>query len=192
MYLFIDTISEPTYIALFDEKRHIINTRTWPGKQKEFDTLTEEINDLIGQNNISYKMLSGIIVIVWPGSFTGTRVTTLVANALNYGFNTPLIPLTVSEFFALQDAPLPWITSVTKKEVLMWGDNSSKSGELRQISDLPDGTYTALWPIDFWEKKWTISLAHNYAGVIKNISLKKFHNRIQPLYAKDPNITKML
>jgi tRNA A37 threonylcarbamoyladenosine modification protein TsaB len=64
MYLFIDTISEPTYIALFDEKRHIINTRTWPGKQKEFDTLTEEINDLIGQNNISYKMLSGIIVIV--------------------------------------------------------------------------------------------------------------------------------
>lgn len=64
MYLFIDTISDPTYVALFDEKRHIIDTRTWPGKQKEFDTLTEEINDLLEKNNIPYKSLSGMVVIV--------------------------------------------------------------------------------------------------------------------------------
>lgn len=36
-----------------------------------------------------------MVVMVGPGSFTGTRVTTLVANAISYGFNTPLFPLTV-------------------------------------------------------------------------------------------------
>lgn len=64
MYLFIDTISEPTYVALFDEKRHIIDTRTWPGKQKEFDTLTEEINDLLEKNTVSYRSISGMVVMV--------------------------------------------------------------------------------------------------------------------------------
>ncbi len=137
MYLFIDTISDPTYVALFDEKRHIIAAQSWPGKQREFDTLTEEINDLLEKNNITYKGLSGMVVMVGPGSFTGTRVTTLVANAINYGFNTPLFPLTVGEFFALQDAPLPWITSVTKKEVLVWNDRKHDA-TIEQISDLPE------------------------------------------------------
>jgi hypothetical protein len=60
-----------------------------------------------------------------------------VANAINYGFNTPLFPLTVGEFFSLQDAPLPWITSVTKKEVLLWNDKKSDA-VLEQISNLPE------------------------------------------------------
>jgi len=64
MYLFIDTISDPTFIALFDEKRHIVDTQTWSGKQHEFDTLTEEIHQLLEKNHIPYKVLSGIIVMV--------------------------------------------------------------------------------------------------------------------------------
>lgn len=188
MYLFIDTISEPTYVALFDEKRHIIDTQSWPGKQREFDTLTEEINDLLEKNNITYKSLSGMVVMVWPGSFTGTRVTTLVANAINYGFNTPLFPLTVWEFFSLQDAPLPWITSVTKKEVLLWNDKKNDA-MLEQISNLPEGNYTTLAPIDFQHQRNTIKTAHNYTKVIAHLSLNKSHERVKPVYAKDPNIT---
>lgn len=188
MYLFIDTISDPTYVALFDEKRHIVDTQAWPGKQREFDTLTEEINDLLEKNNISYKWLSGMVVMVGPGSFTGTRVTTLVANAISYGFNTPLFPLTVWEFFSLQDAPLPWITSVTKKEVLLW-TNKGQDAILEQISNLPEGTYTTLAPIDFQHQKNTIKTAHNYTKVISQLPLNKSQERVKPVYAKDPNIT---
>lgn len=188
MYLFIDTISDPTYVALFDEKRHIIATQSWPGKQREFDTLTEEINDLLEKNNITYKGLSGMVVMVGPGSFTGTRVTTLVANAISYGFNTPLFPLTVGEFFALQDAPLPWITGVTKKEVLVWNDKK-QDATIEQISNLPEGTYTTLAPIDFQGQRNTIKTAHNYTKVIAQLSLNKSQERVKPVYAKDPNIT---
>jgi len=156
MYLFIDTLSDPTYIALFDEKRTILDSKTWPGKQKEFDTLTEEIDVLISKNNLSYNNLSGIIVIIGPGSFTGTRVTTLIVNALNYGFNTPLFPLTVGEFFILQNAPLPWIIPITKKEVLLWTEKEAESYNLTQIAELPAGVYTSMAPIDFIDRTHTL------------------------------------
>lgn len=64
MYLFIDTLSDPTYIALFDEHRKIIGARTWPGKQKEFDTLTEEIDSLLQKHTLSYRSIIGIVVII--------------------------------------------------------------------------------------------------------------------------------
>ena len=64
MYLFIDTLSEPTYICLFDKVRSIIDSHTWPGKQKEFDTLSEKIDEFLSKNSIHYKQLSGIVVMV--------------------------------------------------------------------------------------------------------------------------------
>lgn len=64
MYLFIDTLSEPTYICLFDAKRNIIASHVWIGKQKEFDTLGDEIDDLLSNNTLTYSDLLGIAVIV--------------------------------------------------------------------------------------------------------------------------------
>lgn len=187
MFLFLDTLSEPSYLALFDEKRNIIDSQNWPGKQKEFDTLSEKIDEFLLRNSIHYKQLSGIVVIVWPGGFTGTRVTTLVANSLAYSFGVPLFALTVWEFFAYQDAPLPWMIAITRKEVLLWQDQ--KNPVLSQMSDLPEGTYSTLAPIDFDSPKHTIQTRDDHARVIANLSLKNPQNKIQPLYAKDPNIT---
>jgi tRNA A37 threonylcarbamoyladenosine modification protein TsaB len=187
MYLFIDTLSEPTYICLFDAGKKIIASHTWPGKQKEFDTLSDEIDSLLLRNTLTYSQLSGIVVMVGPGGFTGTRVTTLVANSLAYGFNIPLFPLTVGEFFAYQDAPFPWIISITKKEVLLWKDKTTT--EITQLSDLPVGTYSSLAPIDFDSQEHTIETRKEYDGVIASLPLSAPQTRIQPLYAKDPNIT---
>jgi len=64
MYLFIDTLSEPSYISLFDTERSVIDSETWPGKQKEFDTLSEKIDELLSKNSMPYKQLSGIVVMV--------------------------------------------------------------------------------------------------------------------------------
>lgn len=188
MYLFIDTLSEPTYICIFDKQKKILDTLTWPWKQKEFDTLTEKIDYLLSKNSVPYNRLSGIVVLVWPGWFTGTRVTTLVANTISYGFNTPLFPLSVNEFFAYQKAPLPWITTVTKKEVLLWHDYNLPP-ILSQISDLPEWTFSALSFIDLPTSNHKIILAKDYVQVIRSLHLSEPQMRISPLYAKDPNIT---
>lgn len=189
MYLFIDTISDPNSLILFDAKRMIIDTRIWSWKHHEFDTLVEEIDTLLTKNHLPYAGLSGIVVMVWPGGFTGTRITTLVANTISYSFHVPLFPLTVGEFFAIQHAPLPWITPVTKKEVLLWTGKESNSFTIAQTSDLPKWNYSTLAPIDFTEPNHIIHMAQNYSEVISNIPLKQGHERIKPLYARDPNIT---
>lgn len=64
MYLFLDTLSEPSSISLFDTERNIIDSETWVGKQKEFDTLSEKIDELLSKNSMPYKQLSGIVVMV--------------------------------------------------------------------------------------------------------------------------------
>ncbi len=187
MYLFINTLSEPSYIALFDTERSIIDSETWPGKQKEFDTLSEKIDELLSKNSMLYKQLSGIVVMVWPGGFTGTRVTTLVANSLAYSFNIPLFPLTVWDFFSYQEAPLPWIISITKKEVLLW--QNKENPLITQISELLEGIYSSLAPIDFDSREHTILTRNDYTRAIASLPLSNPRERIQPIYAKDPNIT---
>lgn len=95
MYLFLNTLSDPCFMALFDEKRVILHEHVWVGKQKEFDTLIETIDGFLKENDVSYTALLGIAVVVGPGGFTGTRVTTLVVNTLAYSFGTPIFSLTI-------------------------------------------------------------------------------------------------
>lgn len=186
-YLFIDTLSEPTYLWIFDEKRRIIDSQTWAGKQREFDTVVEEIDTLLARNTLPYSELSGIVVMVWPGGFTGTRVTSLIANSLGYSFGIPLFPLTVWEFFAYQESPLPWIIPITKKEVLLWKD--ADSPVIWEISTLAEGIYSGLSPIDFPSSNHTMNIVKGYAEVIASLPLIEAQKQVKPLYAKDPNIT---
>ncbi len=116
-------------------------------------------------------------------------MTTLIANTLAYSFKTPLFPLTVGEFFALQDAPTPWIIPVTKKEVLLWKTKNPEEYSLTKIEELDDDSYASMTPIDFSEGKSTIRWAHDYASVVCGLGLHTSTTKVQPLYAKTPNIT---
>lgn len=129
------------------------------------------------------------MILIGPGGFTGTRVATLVANTISYSYDTPLFPLTAGEFFMLQDAPLPWIMPVTKKEVLIWHEKKPEQYALTLIADLPEGTYISLCPIDFPGTNHTMSMAREYPRVIAGLSLSDGLKRVTPLYAKEPNIT---
>lgn len=189
MYLFLDTISEPTYIALFDDKRVIHDHAGWEWKYHDFDKLIETIDTLMKKNNIDYSELQWIVTLIGPGGFTGTRINSLVVNTLAYSFHTPLYPITVGEFFALQNAPLPWLTSITKREVLLWESEEPNSYVQKKKEDVAPGTYSTLTMIDFENNSHTIRAAKEYGSVIKNLTFSNSLSRVQPLYAKSPNIT---
>lgn len=189
MYLFLDTISEPTYIALFDDKRVIHDHAGWEWKYHDFDKLTETIDQLMKKNNIDYSQLRWIVTLIGPGWFTGTRINSLVTNTLAFSYNTPLYPLTVGDIFALQDAPLPWITSITKKEVLLWETKKTDAYKQKSKQEIAPGIYSTLTPIDFENNSHTMRVVRGYDRVIQKISLDHPVWRIQPLYAKSPNIS---
>ena len=92
----------------------------------------------------------------------------------------------------MQNASLPWITPITKKEVLLWKEKTPDTFTIAPILDLPAGRYTSLSSIDFANTQYTIQRADDYAQVISKIPLITSCKQVKPLYARDPNITKKI
>lgn len=187
--LFIDTLSSPAFICLFDAEKNIQDSISWEAKHAEFDTLTESIDMLLARNNHEYKKIAKILCIVWPGGFTGIRVTTLVANTLGYSFWIPLYPVTISEFFQAQKSPLPWILPLTKTEVLVWGSEDVSSPTIMKIDTLQSlSSYSSTLSSPFLWENISYTQANNYEMFLKTFTLPKNTPLLRPMYARDPNV----
>jgi tRNA A37 threonylcarbamoyladenosine modification protein TsaB len=62
--LFIDTLSSPAFICLFDDERIIRDSFSWEGKHAEFNTLIESIDSLLKRNAQTFSEIAKIICIV--------------------------------------------------------------------------------------------------------------------------------
>jgi len=187
--LFIDTLSSPAFVCLFDNDKNITDSIIWEAKHAEFNTLTESIDTLLSRNAIEYSHLQWIICIVWPGGFTGIRVTTLVANTLGYSYWIPLYPVTVNDFFRVQTAPLPWILPLTKTEVLLWEKQNQLSPTIVRKNDLESLTqYSSNQSSSLLAENISCIQANNYILFLKDFILPPKVSILQPLYARDPNV----
>ena len=90
MLLLIDTSSVDSIVCLGNEQGEIIDIRKNITKLKLSQTLLSGINLLLRRNRASFEYLKGIVVVQGPGSFTGLRVGTSVANSLGYGLKIPV------------------------------------------------------------------------------------------------------
>lgn len=187
--LFIDTLSSPAFICLFDAEKNIQDSISWEAKHAEFDTLIESIGTLLVRKNTAYSEIANIICIVGPGGFTGIRVTTLVANTIGYSFWIPLYPVTVSEFFQAQKSPLPWILPLTKTEVLMWESDSQRSPNIVKIDTLQSlSMYSSTQSSPYLWQNIPYIQANNYEMFLRNFTLPENTPLLRPMYARDPNV----
>lgn len=185
--LFIDTLSSPSFICLFDKNKDVIDSISWEGRHAEFDTLIESIDFLINKYDILYSQIQNIACIIWPWGFTGIRVTTLVANTLSYSFWIPLYPITVNDFFHYQESPLPWILPLTKTEVILWETSDVHSFIVKTVH-LNTATIYATNQILSPENAIQSFIAHNYQLFLRNFPFSRTVWMLQPIYARDPNI----
>jgi len=187
--LFIDTLSSPAFICLFDIDKSIKDSISWVARHAEFDTLTESIDTVINRNNLEYNQIKEIICIVWPGGFTWIRVTTLVANTLGYSFWIPLHPITAREFFKDQICPLPWILPLTKTEVILWEKSEQLLPTIVKINTLYNiCAYSSNHSDPILGEDIPYNQANNYELFLKNFTQPEKVSLLQPLYARDPNI----
>ncbi len=84
MNLFINTLLKNACVIIFDNNRHIIDSLEWDIKGNESSTLIPKIDKLLKTNNLDYNSLENLVVVNWPGSFTGVRTTILAINSINY------------------------------------------------------------------------------------------------------------
>jgi tRNA threonylcarbamoyladenosine biosynthesis protein TsaB len=77
-------------IYLFDDKKELATTK-WQAHLQLAETLNAKIEEILNKSSISYKDVEGIAIFKGPGSFTGLRIGSAVANALAYSQNIPIV-----------------------------------------------------------------------------------------------------
>jgi len=77
-------------LFVHDGERRLAEIK-WQAHLKLAETLNTKIEEILNKSSISYDDLDGVAVFKGPGSFTGLRIGTSVANALAYAQNIPIV-----------------------------------------------------------------------------------------------------
>lgn len=92
MWLGIETSSLVSSVALMDENR-LLGELTVQGGLTHSEQLVPHIDLLLQQAGLDKKDLTGIVVSIGPGSFTGLRIGMGTAKAMAYALHIPLYGL---------------------------------------------------------------------------------------------------
>ena len=77
-------------LYLFDDGKKIAEIK-WQAHRELADTILGKIKEILVNNNIADKDITGIIMHTGEGSFTGLRIGTTVANAMSYSLGVPIV-----------------------------------------------------------------------------------------------------
>ena len=97
MILGIKTDQPEATICLYNGKN--IELYSWQAHRQLSDTIHIKIQDLLNKNSIDYSNLTGLVVFIGPGSFTGLRIGITVANTLAYSLNIPIVGTNGEDWF---------------------------------------------------------------------------------------------
>ena len=187
--IFIDTISIPCTLILFNDKRKIIDKESFQIKWNESSILIPKIDEFLKKNTINYIDLENIVVVNWPWSFTWVRTTILAINTINYIIKKNIT--TLSYFNLFRNYPI--IKSSSKRDCFFKKDEHSK---IEIISNEELKKYLNNKNVNkiYWEANndffYDIKILDKieYEDIIKKIAFKKLF-KAEPLYIKKPNIS---
>jgi tRNA A37 threonylcarbamoyladenosine modification protein TsaB len=77
-------------LYLFDDGKKVAEIK-WEAHRELADTILGKIKEILVNNNIADKDITGIIMHTGEGSFTGLRIGTTVANAMSYSLGVPIV-----------------------------------------------------------------------------------------------------
>jgi tRNA threonylcarbamoyladenosine biosynthesis protein TsaB len=103
MRLAIDTSTSIASLALCQEDE-VLTELTWRCGQNHTVTLLPQLANLLSQNGLELRALSGIVVAKGPGSFNGLRVGISTAKGLALGLGIPIAGISTLEAAAYQHA----------------------------------------------------------------------------------------
>lgn len=191
MNLFLNAVSRNGCILLFDDERKIKDSEDFSVYQNESSTLWKVIDNFIKKNKLSYEDIDNIVVVEWPGSFTGIRSIILVVNTLAFAF--PKIYLSWISFFDLFEK-YPIIKSSSKRDLFFKKEKNEDIALLKNEEFMAfikeKNVNDVFW--DFFESEKFLWIRVDekifYDKIIKriNITNEKF---LVPLYIKKPNIS---
>ncbi len=152
--LAIETSSTACSVALYAQNKIIALHKIAPMQHAQM-TLPL-IDELLLANNIQIKQIDAIALGCGPGSFTGIRIATSIAQGIGYALNIPLIP--ISSLAALAQAAydsLGWkklyVAIDARIQEIYWALYQVNSEGLVELKDTENMSVpAALIPIKEW------------------------------------------
>ncbi len=89
MILSIRTDNPVAEVGLYQENGQQIIYQTWQAHRELSETIFDQIDNILGQKNLKYSDLTGVIFYEGPGSFTGLRIGASLVNSLCFSLNIP-------------------------------------------------------------------------------------------------------
>ena len=86
-------------LYIYDDHKRLAELK-WEAHLKLAETLNIKIEEILNKSSISYSELDAIAIFKGPGSFTGLRIGTSVANALAYGLDLPIVAASGDDWLA--------------------------------------------------------------------------------------------
>ena len=104
LYVILD--SSATYLTVgISDENHLIDYVSYPAWQCQSEKMIPELKTLLENNKLSQKDISGVVVGIGPGSYTGIRIALTTAKILYLSLNIPLYPISSLQLLKEDDKP---------------------------------------------------------------------------------------
>ncbi|MDD5605952.1 MAG: tRNA (adenosine(37)-N6)-threonylcarbamoyltransferase complex dimerization subunit type 1 TsaB [Patescibacteria group bacterium] len=194
----IDTSRPVTVISLNGK------TVAWESIRNQSQELLPKIDKLITSQKLKPEALTGVVVNLGPGSFTGLRVGITIANGFGYGLKIPVVGLSEFEIIKKLYPKVDWIILDAKRDELFvqhksaqpelmsveaFGQKLKKSERvyiddyrlIKLLHDALKGVATIYIP--------NLSREEKMAAMLAVAKLPKRFSQVLPLYLRGANIT---
>jgi len=95
--LAFDTATTQVVVATGSPGGVVDGITTWAAGYRHGETLLSTIGRFLGEQNIRRSRLTGIVVGIGPGAFTGLRVGIATAKGLAHGLGLPIVGISTAE-----------------------------------------------------------------------------------------------
>jgi len=95
--LAFDTATTWVVVATGSPEGIVDGITTWTAGYRHGETLLATIGRFLGEQNIRRSRLTGIVVGIGPGAFTGLRVGIATAKGLAHGLGLPIVGISTAE-----------------------------------------------------------------------------------------------
>ncbi len=186
MNLFIDTISKKSVMILFDDNRDIFSQERFEINWNESSLLIPKIDNFLKENNTSYFDIKNIVLVNWPGSFTGLRTSVLAVNSINFVTKQNLTPINYFDLYG----NFPIVKKSSKRDSFVKLSKNAKIDiiENDKIKDflIKNDIKKIYWDLEIEDIETIENI--DYSSIIKNIELQK-NKKLEAMYIKKPNIS---
>ena len=207
MLLAFDTCLDRTYVGIADNG-NIIDTRIIENKDNTYHSayLISTIADILKDNNLTPKDVTGIATNLGPGSFTGIRACTTVAKVMAQQLNIKAIGISSLEIISRvikPDKKVLGLLDARKNMAYVWDEEILGAIAIDDVKEIiknddyfvicDDSMYQVFSGLTDEIISYT-SIEHNLAKILIEIAYEKFESesgdwrKLTPLYIQPPPI----